>query len=988
MARRIARSVRGVGFWVLAGLALPSAPSTAQLGYLETEDLKLVYFEPTLTYLAPHAARCFENAMEFQERVVGFTPSEPVTILLKDFADWGNAAAGAVPRNQLQFDVGPMDYTFESFVAPERMYMLMNHELTHVATMDKAAPVDDTFRKLFGGKVRPTDQHPETMLYAYLTAPRTAVPRWYNEGTAVFHETWEAGGIGRAQGSYDEMVFRAMVKDGSHFYDPLGLVSEGVKTSFQVEANSYLYGTRFISYLALQHSPQSILDWVYRSEGSKRYYAAQFEEVFGGTLPEAWQSWIEWEHGFQEENLARIREFPLTPHVDLSPRALGSVSRSFLDPSGEKLYLAFNHPGVVAHIGALSMTDGSLERILEIKRAGGYGVTTMAFDPSAGKLYYTTDNRALRDLRVLDPATGASRTLMKDARIGDLVFRPKDRSLWGLRHLNGIVTLVRIPEPYEKWEQVRSWPYGEVLYDLDLSPDGEFLSAGMSELSGHYFLRVWRLDELGGEGPPPEPVAELDLGSSIPLNFVFSKDGKYLYGSSYYTGVSNIFRFEVATGELEAVTNTETGLFRPIPLEDGSLIAFRYTGEGFVPTRIAEAKPIEDVNAIQFLGQKTIAAHPSLKEWRVGSPARIQLDELIIEEGDYRSSQHFGIESFYPVVEGYKESEAYGFRLNLSDLFVLLEGSAVATYSPDEDLPSDERLHLALQLRRRNWTVDAKLNNADFYDLFGPTKKSLKGYSLGVGYERYLIWDDPREMVLEVKTAYYGDLERLPDFQNVAVQFDELARASATLHYENLRSSLGSVDDEKGFQWDVELSNSYVNSDLIPSLLANFDFGFPAGFKYSSIWLRSSVGRAFGDLDDPFANFFFGGFGNNYVDHAEIKRYREYYALPGLEINEVGGRSFARSMLEWNLPPIRFRRAGSPGFYLTWARPALFVAGLILNPDQGGDLQQELGSLGAQIDFRFTLLSNMDLTLSLGWATAVQEGFGPRDEFMISLKIL
>jgi hypothetical protein len=30
----------------------------------------------------------------------------------------------------------------------------------------------------------------------------------------------------------------------------------------------------------------------------------------------------------------------------------------------------------------------------------------------------------------------------------------------------------------------------------------------------------------------------------------------------------------------------------------------------------------------------------------------------------------------------------------------------------------------------------------------------------------------------------------------------------------------------------------------------------------------------------------------------------------------------------------------------------------------------------------------MDLTLSLGWATAVQEGFGPRDEFMISLKIL
>lgn len=972
---------------VSALCALAPARASGQLSFLETDDLDLVYFDPALAYLAPHAGRCFENAMAFQRDVVGFTPSERVSVLLKDYSDWGNAAAGAVPRDQLQFDVGPMDYSFESFVAPERMYMLMNHELTHVATMDKAAPGDTLFRTLFRGKVRPLDEHPETMLYAYLTAPRTAAPRWYSEGTAVFHETWLSGGIGRAQGSYDEMVFRAMVRDGSRFYDPLGLVSEGVKTSFQVEANSYLYGTRFISYLALQHSPQAILDWVYRSEGSKRYYAAQFEQVFGMPLSEAWQDWIGWEHEFQEENLARIREFPVTPTEDLSPRALGSVSRAFLNPAGDKLYLGFNYPGVVAHIGALSLEDGSLERILEIKRAGGYSVTSLAYDRSAEKLYYTTDNRALRDLRVLDPATGESQTLIKDGRIGDLVFRQSDRSLFGLRHLNGIVTLVRIPEPYAEWNQVRSWPYGEVLYNLDLSPDGELLSAGMAELSGHYFLRVWRVAELGGDGPLPEPVAELDLGTSIPLDFVFSSDGRFLYGSSYYTGVANIFRFEIATQELEAVTNTETGLFRPIPMADGSIIAFRYTGEGFVPARIEGAVPIEDVNAIHFLGQQTIAAHPSLAEWRVGSPARVPLDSLVTSRGEYKSSQHLGLESVYPILEGYKDSAAYGFRLNLSDFFVLLEGSVVASYSPDEELPSDERLHLALQFRQRNWTADAKLNDADFYDLFGPTKKSLKGYSLGLGYDRFLIWDQPREMELQVKVAHYGDLERLPDFQNVSVQFDALTRATARLHYENLRSSLGFVDDEKGFQWDIVASTDYVNADVIPSVMANFDFGVPAGLEHSSIWLRSSVGSAFGDLDDPFSNFFFGGFGNNYVDHQEVKRYREYYALPGLEINEAGGRTFARALLEWNLPPIRFRRAGSPGFYLTWARPALFATGLMLNPEESGDVRRTLGSIGAQIDFRITVLSNLDLTVSLGYASAVEEGFGPRDEFMISLKL-
>jgi hypothetical protein len=47
--------------------------------------------------------------------------------------------------------------------------------------------------------------------------------------------------------------------------------------------------------------------------------------------------------------------------------------------------------------------------------------------------------------------------------------------------------------------------------------------------------------------------------------------------------VSNIFRYEVANGDVKAVSNAETGLFRPIPLADGRLIVFSYTGQGFTP---------------------------------------------------------------------------------------------------------------------------------------------------------------------------------------------------------------------------------------------------------------------------------------------------------------------------------------------------------------------------------------------------------------------
>jgi hypothetical protein len=92
-------------------------------------------------------------------------------------------------------------------------------------------------------------------------------------------------------------------------------------------------------------------------------------------------------------------------------------------------------------------------------------------------------------------------------------------------------------------------------------------------------------------------------------------------------------------------------------------------------------------------------------------------------------------------------------------------------------------------------------------------------------------------------------------------------------------------------------------------------------------------------------------------------------------------------MLEWNLPPVRFERVGTPGFYLSWARPALFATSLITNLDNSA-LRQDSGSAGVQIDFRFTILSRMDMTLSMGYAAGLYGESRSSDEFMVSLKIL
>ena len=94
-------------------------------------------------------------------------------------------------------------------------------------------------------------------------------------------------------------------------------------------------------------------------------------------------------------------------------------------------------------------------------------------------------------------------------------------------------------------------------------------------------------------------------------------------------------------------------------------------------------------------------------------------------------------------------------------------------------------------------------------------------------------------------------------------------------------------------------------------------------------------------------------------------------------------------MLDWNLPPIRFRRVGTQAFYLTWARAALFTTGLATNIDDAVDAPQVLyGNVGAQLDLRFTLMSHLNMTLSAGYAVAAKENGRATDEVMVSLKIL
>ena len=142
-----------------------------------------------------------------------------------------------------------------------------------------------------------------------------------------------------------------------------------------------------------------------------------------------------------------------------------------------------------------------------------------------------------------------------------------------------------------------------------------------------------------------------------------------------------------------------------------------------------------------------------------------------------------------------------------------------------------------------------------------------------------------------------------------------------------------------------------------------------------------------GSETNPYTYFYFGGFGNNYVDNGSVKRYRDYYSFPGFEINELAGKEYYRTMLEWNLPPVRYRNVGNPGFYLTHMRPAIFASSLVTDSDNGV-FEGEYENIGFQLDFKFMVMHRLSMTLSVGYAKSFIGGSDYDDEWMLSLKIM
>ncbi|HEX9252743.1 MAG TPA: hypothetical protein VF870_10905 [Ignavibacteriaceae bacterium] len=948
----------------------------------ESEHFKIIYRDAH-SHLVNHILSSAENSLAQLKKLFDYQPKEKIIINTYDVSDFGFGATTTIPENYIRLEIEPLEPGYEMVPYSERFQWLLSHELVHIIVNDMASNFESSLRSVMG-KVTPDKNQPLTVFYSLLTNHNRYTPRWYQEAIAVFIETWFSGGYGRILGNFDEMYFRSLVDDNQKFASASEIENVTSHESILLENILYLYGTRFIANIANKYGTQKLYNWF--SIKPDEFYPgleSKFEKVYGIPLSDAWENFIADEKQFQNSNISLIKKYPLTEFRKLSDKPFGWVTHTTYDSKNNSLIFGYHRKGELAEIQKFNLDNKESSYITTLPTPSLIQVAAVAYDESYKKLFYTTNNNQLyRDVWEFDLNNNKEKLLFKDSRIGQLTISPSTHELWGIQHLSGKAILIRSKYPYSEFQSLSVFDVGDEFSDLSINKKGNLLAAVLHRSSGQQSIIISDITGLE-KGYPFQFRAITSSGS--PENPSWSLDGKYLYWNAYTNGVSNIYRYDLQTEEIIALTNTIKGFFKPMEVSKDSIIAMEFSLDGFTPVKFGISKA-DKLPAINYFGQKILDKSPELYELNL-KPANKVIDKnLFTKEESYSSLSDFSIKTFIPVVSGFQSRVVLGLFTQFNDPLLNHDLVIEAGVSPFKETTKDIKFHFRLKYSyHQKLTLSIEQNAPDFYDLFNTRKRGMLGGRYSVGYNHYWIFDNPLKVKQMTELSIYRGIKFIND-NLTEVRQPDFAILKSELEIRDLRKTIGSIDWESGdlFKFSVLAYGSNPDDPQFSGqLMGEWDKYFLFLTAHNVLHLKAATGYHFINDNIPETMFFFGGFGNREIENEPVKQFEKMFRFPGVPIYSITSDKFLKVMVENSLPPVRIPDLSFSSIEFKNINVSIFSQGLI---SDSREIDKAV-NLGAQLNIMFQHWYNLESTVSTGFAKAWWRS-GNDTEWFISWKLL
>lgn len=242
---------------------------------LDTEHFT-VHFPGHLRSSAQQVADTAESVYPHVTGLLRWRPESRTQIVVLDSLDVSNGLASPLPFNYVQILLAPPDEG-ELLQNREWLELVLTHEFTHIAHLDKAKEDPLAFRRIFGRFL--------------LFFPNLLEPGWLTEGLAVYSETDPAKRYGRLGQSQFEGQMRA--EAGRAFRSLREVNAEG--RGFPLNRD-YLYGSYFFAFLAERYGIRAVTDYVEGYSDNLIPFRVDSNpvSVTGKHMDELWTEYHDW----------------------------------------------------------------------------------------------------------------------------------------------------------------------------------------------------------------------------------------------------------------------------------------------------------------------------------------------------------------------------------------------------------------------------------------------------------------------------------------------------------------------------------------------------------------------------------------------------------------------------------------------------------------------------------------------------------------------
>ncbi|MEM8486005.1 MAG: hypothetical protein AAF564_10680 [Bacteroidota bacterium] len=593
---------------------------------LKSDHFEII-FEAGFQAEAEAALRVLQKHVDPARELLAHHGSLYMPVVLNGFNDQSNGYVTPLPFKQ-EVEIPYLKGRSLSPVHTSWMDTVLPHELVHAvhANVQRGFGVGALLRPFAPDIVR---------------AFNLFIPQGISEGLAVHYESRHQEGAGRLNHAFFTMRFRAAMASAKPWSMAQLVEMPAYTRPFD---RFYLGGAHLVEYLAAQDS----LAFFERSSD------LNYRIPFLGYGIGLWYGARQWPpkvyKAFVEEMAAREAERVAKLGTVTMPRVLAAAKgTTYRRPKwiDENTLVVFGsgynkRSGFYIH----NVATGAQHHLLTTLPTSDF-VYNLSADRSA-LLYahYKVDPliaiKRTSDLYKVDLASGRQRRFTDGMRLGAPAPGNADE-IWALQTAGQVNTLVQV----DGQGGVQTLA-GDDRVRIQEVAQGPVWVAGVLNVAGTQGL--YKL-ETGGNGVAASPLVHFNDAAIYDVSW--SEDGQYLLFTADPGGISNVFVFNIETGDVRQVTNALYGALEPALSPDGQSLAYiNYTHEQFELALL----PFSFETAVPVNGMLTAPATHTPALFAASSERTMQPE---MTASRYRAMRYLKPRSLLPIFRPSAE-EAFG----------------------------------------------------------------------------------------------------------------------------------------------------------------------------------------------------------------------------------------------------------------------------------------------------------------------------------------